>query len=346
MIGIEHVRAAAARLAGVAHRTPVLRSDTLDAWTGAQLLLKAEHLQRGGAFKFRGAYNALSLLSEQQRLRGVCAYSSGNHAQAVALAARLHATRATIVMPADTPQIKLDATRGYGAAIVLYDRYTEDREAICARLAEDHGLTLIPPFDHDDVIAGAGTTALELFEDTADGGPLDVLVVCLGGGGLISGCATVARAIAPDTRVVGVEPVARDIVARSLAAGSVVSTGVPATIADGQQGDRLGERTLAIIAARVDEVVLVSDDDIRAAMRVLFDRLKQVVEPSGASALAAVLAGAIDVRGKRVGVTLSGGNVGLERFLALMHDAPHPALDPHRSGAVPGPVRGVVTVGD
>ena len=160
----------------------MLRSETLDAWTGAELLLKAEHLQRGGAFKFRGAYNALSMLGEQQRLRGVCAYSSGNHAQAVALAARLHATRATIVMPADTPQIKLHATRGYGADVVLYDRYTEDRAAIGSRLAEEHGLTLIPPFDHNDVIAGAGTTALELFEDTADGGPLDVLVVCLGAG--------------------------------------------------------------------------------------------------------------------------------------------------------------------
>jgi threo-3-hydroxy-L-aspartate ammonia-lyase len=339
VIGIEDVRTAAARLAGVAHRTPVLRSATLDAWTGAELLLKAEHLQRGGAFKFRGAYNALSALSGAQRASGVCAYSSGNHAQAVALAARLHATRATIVMPADTPQIKLDATRGYGADVVLYDRSTEDRVEICARLAAEHGLTLIPPFDDDDVIAGAGTTALELFEDTADGGPLDVLVVCLGGGGLISGCATVARALAPDTRVVGVEPAARDIVARSVAAGRVLSAGVPDTIADGQRGDRLGERTLAIIGARVDEVVLVSDDDIRAAMRVLFDRLKQVVEPSGASALAAVLSGAIDVRGRRVGVTLSGGNVGLERFLALMHDAPHPALDPV-SGRVSGQVSG------
>jgi threo-3-hydroxy-L-aspartate ammonia-lyase len=328
MIGIEDVRTAAARLAGVAHRTPVLRSATLDAWTGAELLLKAEHLQRGGAFKFRGAYNAVSALDAQARRRGVCAYSSGNHAQAVALAARLHETRATIVMPTDSPQAKLDATRGYGADVVLYDRYTEDREAITARLSDESGLTLIPPFDDDDVIAGAGTTALELFDDTSDGGPLDVLVVCLGGGGLISGCATVARAIAPDTRVVGVEPAGRDLVARSLAAGEVVSSGVPRTIADGQQGDRLGERTLAIIAARVDEVVLVDDDAIRAAMRALFDRLKQVVEPSGASALAAVLSGGIDVVGKRVGVTLSGGNVGLERFVAIMQDAPNPALDP------------------
>jgi len=331
MIGIEDVRAAAARLAGVAHRTPVLRSATLDAWTGAELLLKAEHLQRAGAFKFRGAYNAVSALSAEQRTRGVCAFSSGNHAQAVALAARLHGARATIVMPADSPEVKLEATRGYGAEVVLYDRYTEDREAIGARLADEQGLALIPPFDHDDVIAGAGTTALELFEDTADGGALDVLVVCLGGGGLTSGCATVARALSPATRVVGVEPAARDLVSRALAAGQAFSSGVPATIADGQQVDRLGVRTFEIISERVDEVVLVTDDEIRAAMRVLFDRLKQAVEPSGASALAAVLSGAIDVRGKRVGVTLSGGNVGLERFVALMQDAPHPRLDAGRA---------------
>lgn len=324
MIGIDDVRAAAARLAGVAHRTPVLRSETLDAWSGARLLLKAEHLQRGGSFKFRGAYNAVSALPAAQRARGVCAFSSGNHAQAVALAARLHATRATIVMPADAPEAKLAATRGYGADVILYDRYAEDREAITASLADEHGMTLIPPFDHDDVIAGAGTTALELFEDTVDGGTIDTLVVCLGGGGLLSGCATVARAVSPATRVIGVEPAVRDVVARSLAAGRVLSVEVPATIADGQQGDRLGERTLEIIGARVDEVVLVTDDAIRAAMRVLFDRLKQVIEPSGASALAAVLSGAVDVRGQRVGVTLSGGNVGLERFVSLMHDAPHP----------------------
>ena len=325
MIGIDDVRAAAGRLAGVAHRTPVLRSATLDAWTGAEVLLKAEHLQRGGAFKFRGACNAVSALPPAQRSRGVCAFSSGNHAQAVALAARLHATRATIVMPLDTPEAKLAATRGYGADVVLYDRYTEDRQAIASQLAEEQGMHFIPPFDHDDVIAGAGTTALELFEDTASGGALDLLVVCLGGSGLVSGCATVARAISPSTRVIGVEPAARDIVARSVAAGRVLSDGIPDTIADGQQGDRLGERTLAIITERVDDVVLVSDDEIRSAMRVLFERLKQVVEPSGASALAAVLAGAVDVRGARVGVTLSGGNVGMERLLALTSGAPGPA---------------------
>ena len=327
MIQLQDVRTAAARLEGVAIRTPVLRSTTLDTWTGGELLLKAEHLQRMGAFKFRGAYNAVSALDDTARARGVCAYSSGNHAQAVALSARLHGARATIVMPADTPAVKLEATRGYGAEVVLYDRYTEDRAQVGRRLADERGMTLIPPFDHADVMAGQGTAALELIEDTADGGPLDVLVVCVGGGGLISGCATAAKALSPTTRVVGVEPAARDVARRSLATGELVVAPVPTTIADGQQGDRLGALTLAVMRERVDEVVAVTDDEIRAAMRVLFDRLKQVVEPSGASALAAVLAGAIDVRGKRVGITLSGGNVGLERFVALMADAPHPARD-------------------
>lgn len=324
MIGIDDVRAAAARLAGVAHRTPVLRSRTLDGWTGGELLLKAEHLQRMGAFKFRGAYNAVTALDDDARARGVCAYSSGNHAQAVALSARLHGTRAAIVMPADTPSVKLEATRGYGAEVVLYDRYTEDRAEVGRRLADERGLTLIPPFDDANVMAGQGTAALELIEDTAAGGPLDVLVVCVGGGGLISGCATAAKALSPGTRVVGVEPAARDVARRSLATGELVVAPVPTTIADGQQGDRLGALTLAVMRERVDEVVAVTDDEIRMAMRVLFDRLKQVVEPSGASALAAVLSGAVDVRGKRVGITLSGGNVGLERFITLMADAPHP----------------------
>ena len=326
MIGIEDVRTAAGRLAGVAHRTPVLRSRTLDGWTGGQLLLKAENLQRMGAFKFRGAYNALAALDDEQRGRGVCAFSSGNHAQAVALSARLLGSSATIVMPADTPQLKLSATRGYGAEVVLYDRYTEDREAIAAGLADARGLTIVPPFDDVHVMAGQGTAALELFEDTADGGPLDVLVVCVGGGGLIAGCATVAHALSPATRVIGVEPAVRDVARRAFASGEVVVGPVPATIADGQQGDRLGVRPLAVIRERVHDIVAVTDDEIRAAMRAVFDRLKQVVEPSGASALAAVLSGAVDVEGKRVGITLSGGNVGLDRFVTLMADAPQPAL--------------------
>lgn len=326
MIGLEDVRAAASRLEGVAHRTPVLRSHTLDAWTGGELLIKAENLQRMGAFKFRGAYSAISALPSELRDRGVCAFSSGNHAQAVALSARLLGTRATIVMPQDSPAMKLDATRGYGADVVLYDRYTEDRVAIAQQLADEGGLTIVPPFDHEHVMAGQGTAALELFEDTAVDGPLDLLVVCVGGGGLISGCATVAKALSPATRVVGVEPAVRGVAKRSLETGELLVTSVPTTIADGQQGDRLGHLTLEVMRERVDEIVLVTDDEIRAAMRTLFDRLKMVAEPSGASALAAVLSGAIDVDGRRVGITLSGGNIGLERFIELMRDAPLPEV--------------------
>jgi threonine dehydratase len=296
----------------------VLRSHTLDVRTGGELLLKAEHLQRMGAFKFRGAYNALSALDGDVLARGVCTFSSGNHAQAVALSARILGTRATIVMPADTPQLKLDATRGYGAEVVLYDRYTQDREAISRAIADEHGMTIVPPFDDDHVMAGQGTVALELIEDTADGGPLDVLIVCVGGGGLIAGCATAARALSPSTRVIGVEPEVRDVARRSLSSGELHIAPVPTTIADGQQGDRLGVRTLAVMRERVDEVVGVTDDAIVAAMRAMFEYTKQIVEPSGASALAAVLSGAIDVRGKRVGVTLSGGNVGVERFVELL----------------------------
>jgi len=326
MIGLDDVRSAAERLRGVAHRTPVLRSSTLDAWTGGQLLIKAENLQRMGAFKFRGAYNALAALPDARRARGVCTFSSGNHAQAIALSARLLRARAVIVMPHDSPAMKRDATRGYGAEVILYDRYTEDRVAIAERLAEERGLTIIPPFDHPDVMAGQGTAALELIEDSAAQGPLDLLVVCVGGGGLIAGCATAARGLSPSTRVIGVEPAARGIAQRSLAEGRLLVGPVPDTIADGQQGDRLGHLTLEVMRERVDEIALVTDDDIRAAMRVLFDRLKVVAEPSGASALAAVLSGAIDVRGRRVGITLSGGNVGLERFVELMADAPHPKV--------------------
>jgi threonine dehydratase len=331
VIELEDVRAAAAVLDGVAHRTPVLRSRTLDAWTGGELLLKAEHLQRGGAFKFRGAYNAIRRLDVASLARGVCAFSSGNHAQAVAIAARLLGTRATIVMPEDTPAVKLEATRGYGAEIVTYDRYTEDREAVGRRLAAERGMTLVPPYEHDHVMAGQGTAALELIEDA---GPLDLLVVCVGGGGLIAGCATVAKGLDASTRVVGVEPAARGIAQRSLAAGEVLAGPVPQTIADGQQGDRLGAMTFAIIRERVDAIVTVTDDELRATMRVLAERLKQVVEPSGASALAAVLAGRLDVTGQRVGITLSGGNVGLDRFAELVTDAPLTAVA--RAAAVSG----------
>lgn len=315
MISLDDVSAAARRLAGVAHRTPVLTSRTLDARVGGSVVCKAENLQRGGAFKFRGAYNAMASLPSQALATGVAAFSSGNHAQAVAIAAGLLDTTAVIVMPSDTPSAKLDATRGYGAQVVTYDRYTEDREALGKALAEDRGLTLIPPYEHPAVMAGQGTVAQELLTDA---GPLDVLAVCVGGGGLIAGCATAAKAMQPGIRVVGVEPEAGDDTRRSLAAGERVRIPMPRTIADGQQIDIPGVMTFAINRELVDEVVLVSDEDILDAMAFAFDRMKIVLEPSGASALAAVLTDRIDVTGLRVGVTLSGGNVGLGRFLDLL----------------------------
>jgi len=325
LIELEDVEAAAARLAGVANRTRVITSRTLDERTGGQLFLKAECEQRAGAFKFRGAYNRISTLEPAALERGVCAFSSGNHAQAVALAARLVGTHATIVMPEDTPSVKLEATRGYGAEVVFYDRYTEDREEVGRTLADERGMTLVPPYEDRFIMAGQGTTALELLEDV---GELDVLLVCVGGGGLIAGCATAVKGASPRTQVIGVEPAARDVTKRSLASGERVRIPVPQTIADGQQGDIPGEMTFEVNRRLVDDVLLVTDDQIRATMRTLFDRCKVVVEPSGASALAAVLAGHLDVTGRRVGVTLSGGNVGLHRFLALLADAPEelPAL--------------------
>ncbi len=319
MVGIEDVRAAAERLRGVAHRTPVLTSRTVDERVGATVLAKAECFQRGGAFKFRGAYNAISALDPAVRARGVLAYSSGNHAQAIALAARLHGVPATIVMPEDAPPGKAAATRGYGAELVRYDRYAQSREELGRALATERGLTLIPPYDHPDVVAGQGTVALELVEDA---GPVDVLVVCVGGGGLIAGCATAATALNPATRVVGVEPAAGDDVRQSLLAGSRVTIPVPRTIADGQQTTSPGELNFPIIQRLVSDVVTVTDEEIVAAMVLAFERMKVVLEPSGASALAAVLAGKVDATGQRVGVTLSGGNIGLDRFHQLLAAVP------------------------
>jgi threonine dehydratase len=318
MISLDDVRAAAARIDGIAHRTPVLTSRHLDEATGAQVFLKAENLQRIGAFKFRGACNAVAGLHDDERARGVATVSSGNHAQAVTLAARLHGAPATILMPADAPANKLAATRGLGAEVIEFDRYETDREALLAELVAERGLVPIHPYDDEHVMAGQGTVALELLEQI---GGLDVLLVCVGGGGLIAGCATAAKALDPDIRVVGVEPEAGDDVRRSLAAGERVRIPVPRTIADGQQLSTPGELTFPVIAARVDDVVLASDAEIVAAMRVLFERVKTVAEPSGACALAALLAGRIDARGLRVGVTISGGNVSAERFGALVSGA-------------------------
>jgi threonine dehydratase len=315
-IGFDDVRRAAARIDGVAHRTPVMRSRTLDELVGAEVHLKAETFQRGGAFKFRGAYNAVSSLDAPALERGVCAVSSGNHAQAVALAAGLCGTRATILMPSDAPALKRAGTDGYGAEVVEYDRYADERDDLVHQLAAERGLALVHPYDNPFVMAGQGTVALELLEDV---GPLDLMVVQVGGGGLISGCATVCAELAPGARVVGVEPAASDDFVRSMAAGERVRVAVGRTIADGQQTTMPGELTWPVVAELVSEVVTVSDEQIVAAMRFVFERMKLVVEPSGASALAALLAGVIPVqRGWRVGVVLSGGNVGAEAFAALM----------------------------
>lgn len=309
------VRAAAERLRGIAHRTPVITSVSLDERTGAEAYLKAENLQRMGAFKFRGAFNRLAQLDAPARSRGVVAFSSGNHAQGVALAARELGIAATIVMPADAPAAKLAATRGYGAQVVLYDRMTEDRNAIAAGIAGERGATLVPPYDDPAVIAGQGTAALELIEET---GPLDVLLVCLGGGGLLSGCALAATALAPGIAIWGVEPEAGDDWVQSLARNERVTIPVPDTIADGMQTTAPGVLTFPIVRALCAGVVTVSDDEIREAMRFAFERLKLVVEPSGAAALAALLFGKVDVRDRRVGITISGGNVDAATFARLI----------------------------
>ncbi|MGX1778139.1 pyridoxal-phosphate dependent enzyme [Nocardia brasiliensis] len=307
------IRDAALRLTGAAHWTPVLCSRTLDDHAGAEVVIKCENFQRAGAFKFRGAYNAISRLSSEQLARGIAAYSSGNHSQAVALVARELGTGATILMPEDTPRYKRDATRGYGAEIVTYDRYGQDRVALGAALAQQHGMTLIPPYDHPDVIAGQGTAAMELF---AEAGPLDVLVVPVGGGGLIAGCAT-AAALQPGLRVIGVEPATADDTRRSIAAGQRVRIPVSGTIADGLAADIPGELTFSINRQLVDRIVVVSDEAIREAMRFAFERMKIVIEPSAAVGLAAVLQ-RLTGPAKRVGVIVSGGNISAERFAELV----------------------------
>lgn len=317
-IAFADVQAAAERLRGVAHRTPVMTSRTLDEMTGARVFLKVESFQRIGAFKFRGAYNAISALDPETRARGAVTNSSGNHAQAVALSAQLFGIPATIVMPTDAPPAKIAATRGYGAEIVFYDRYSEDRAAIAERVAADLGAVLIPPYDHPYVMAGNGTTALELIEEV---GELDLLLVCLGGGGLLSGCATAAKALLPAIEIWGVEPAAGDDWAQSFARGERVALKqAPRTIADGQQTEAPGRLTWATARPLVRGILTVTDDEIRDAMRFLFERMKLVTEPSGASALSALLAGKIDGKGKRVGVTISGGNIGIDGFCRIINE--------------------------
>jgi len=315
VIELADVEAAAERLRGVANRTPVLTSRTLDGVVGATVYVKAECFQRGGAFKFRGAFNKIASLPDEVRTCGVLAYSSGNHAQAVAIAARLLGTSATILMPEDAPPAKLDATRGYGAEIVAYDRWTDSREEIGARIAAERGAALVKPYDDPLVMAGQGTTALELLEDAPE---LDLLVAPVGGGGLIAGCATAAKALRAEIRVVGVEPAMGDDTRRSFTAGERVRIDVPRTIADGLQATEPGELTFEVNRRRVDEIVTVTDAEILDAMAFLFDRLKVVSEPSGAAGVAALLAGRVDANGKRVGVVVSGGNVGVARFVELL----------------------------
>ena len=318
MLSFEDIRAAATRLQGVAHRTPVLRSGTLDQLLGAQCFLKAENLQRMGAFKFRGGFNAVNMLSDAQRARGVVAFSSGNHAQAVALAAQLHGCAATIVMPHDAPANKVAATRGYGAEVISYDRYTQDRAAIAQRVVSERHASLIPPFDHLPVMAGQGTAALELIEDS---GPLDALIVCAGGGGLLSGCAVAARHLLPQIRVYGAEPERGNDMQQSLRAGRIISIAVPRTICDGQQTQAVGVQPFEVIQRLVHDVLTVPDRVVVEAMRFAFERMKIVLEPSGACALAALMHASEAFRGQRVGVTLSGGNIDAARFAALMSGA-------------------------
>ena len=311
----EDVVAAAARLEGHAHRTPVMRSKTIDRELDAQIFFKCENLQRMGAFKFRGAFNALSKFDERQRRAGVVTFSSGNHAQAIALSASLLGIAATIVMPNDAPAAKVAATRGYGGTVIEYDRYTEDREQIGRALAEERGMTLIPPYDHPDVIAGQGTAAKELFDEV---GTLDTLLVCLGGGGLLAGSALATRALSPQCKLYGVEPEAGNDGQQSLRAGAIVHIETPKTIADGAQTQHLGNYTFAIIRRDVDDILTASDAQLIDAMRFFATRMKLIVEPTGCLGLAAARAIKSQLQGQRVGVIISGGNVDLERFCALL----------------------------
>ncbi len=303
------VAAAHERIRPAARRTPVLTSATIDALTGASAHFKCENFQRMGAFKFRGAYNALSQLSPEEKKKGVVAFSSGNHAQAVALSGKLLGVPAVIVMPADAPKVKLEATRGYGAEVVLYDAYNEDRQRIADKLSAERGMMLIPPFDHPHIAAGQGTTAKELIEDA---GPLDILMVPCGGGGLLSGCAVAARHLSPQCKVIGVEPAAADDGARSFRTKTLVTIPTPVTIADGARTASLGPKvTFPTILQNVDDFLTVTDEELLKSMFFLWERMKIVVEPTGALAACALLEGKLDVRGKKVGIVISGGNVDL-----------------------------------
>ncbi len=315
MIDFSDVVDAAGRIEGIAHRTPVLTSRMADTLAGAQLFFKCENFQRMGAFKFRGACNAIARFTDEQRRAGVLTYSSGNHAQAIALSASLVGIGSAIIMPQDAPALKIEATRQYGGEVILYDRYTEDREEIGRRLAQERGMTLIPPYDHPDVICGQGTAAKELFDDV---GQLDVLLVCLGGGGLLAGSALSARALSPACKVIGVEPELGNDGQLSLRKGEVVRIAVPDTIADGAKVTHVGEHNFAVMRKMVDDIVTVSDAQLMATMKFFAERMKMVVEPTGCLAAAAALHGAFDVRDKKVGVLVSGGNVDLSTFARMI----------------------------
>ncbi len=319
MLQFADVQAAAARIEGVAHRTPILTNRTLNALLGCEVFMKAENFQRMGAFKFRGGYNAINALTDDERARGVLAFSSGNHAQAVALAAQLHGCRATILMPADAPQMKLDATRGYGAEVVTYDRYREDRSALARQLAAERNAVLIPPYDYLPVMAGQGTCGLEIADEVSN---LDALIVCTGGGGLLSGCTVGAKARQPAIKVFGAEPAVGNDVQRSLRSGEIVSIDVPKTICDGQQTQAVGHHPWAVIRSQVTDILTASDATVIAAMRFAFERMKVVLEPSGACALAALMEARERFAGQRVAVTLSGGNIDFTRFASLLQMNP------------------------
>ena len=311
----DDVVAASGRLLGHAHKTPILTSRTVNEDFGAEVFFKCENLQRTGAFKFRGAFNALSKFDDRQRRAGVVTFSSGNHAQAIALSARLLGMPASIVMPEDAPQAKVAATRGYGATVILYDRYKDDREQIGRDLAEKNGLTLIPPYDHPDVIAGQGTAAKELFEEV---GALDAFFVCLGGGGLLSGSALSTRALAPDCKLYGVEPEAGNDGQQSFRSGRIVHIDTPQTIADGAQTQHLGQHTFPIIRRDVDDVFTVTDEQLIDGMRFFAARMKLVVEPTGCLGFAAARAMKDQLKGKRIGILISGGNVDLARLASFL----------------------------
>ena len=316
---------AAGRLKGHAHHTPVLRSTTADQLLGAEVFFKCENFQRMGAFKFRGAFNAMAKLDAERRSAGVVCFSSGNHAQAVALSGQLLGIPTVILMPADAPPLKIEATRGYiaaskakGSEVVLFDRYKDDREALATRLAQERGMTLIPPYDHFDVIAGQGTAAKELFEET---GPLDFLLVCMGGGGFLSGSALSARALSPGCKVFGVEPEAGNDAQQSFAKGQIVRIETPVTLADGAQTQSVGKLNFAVIQQQVDGILTATDDQLVEAMRFFAERMKMVVEPTGALSFAAARHAGLPIKGKRVGVIVSGGNVDLKRFAELVSSA-------------------------